>query len=198
MRLRLAARRAGGGAGLLLAAGLLIAPGGCAGRGRDVVTVDVPFVQQPEDRCGTAAVAMILAHYGASPDFEALDRDIHLPALSGSIPELLADAARRRGFSAGLLRDGEAELRQRLAAGQPLILLLAPSGEEPRGHFVVATGYQTRRGALRVHSGMRPDRWWTAGAWRPRWEAAGSRGVWILPVPADPPNLPAASGQGME
>lgn len=127
---------------------------------------------------------MVLRFYGDHPDSEALDRAIHIPALSGSIPALLAAAAQQEGFAADALRSSEEEIHRLLAAGYPPIIMLGPAGEAPQGHFVVATGYQPRNGALRVHSGSRADRWWSAAAWRPRWENAGRWIVWIRPVQA--------------
>ena len=181
------ARPAGGwgrwvcaGGGLALA-GLLAA---CVSPHRGACRVAVPFVAQSPDRCGTAAVDMVLRFYGHDPDPEALDRAIHIPALAGSIPALLAAAARKEGFAAEARRSSEAELQRLLAAGQPPIVMLGPAGETPQGHFVVATGYQPRTGALRVHSGSRADQWWSAQAWRPRWESAGRWIVWIRPAQA--------------
>lgn len=167
----------------------------CVSPNRGASRVAVPFVAQAPDRCGTAAVDMVLRFYGHDPDPEALDRAIHIPALAGSIPALLAAAARQEGFAAEVRRSTEEELQRLLAAGQPPIVMLGPAGAEPQGHFVVATGYQPRTGALRVHSGSRADQWWAANAWRPRWEKAGRWIVWIRPAQVLPLDLPPSLEQ---
>lgn len=141
--------------------------------------LDVPFLEQPPDRCGPASVAMVVRYYGLAPDMDALNRDIHIPALAGSIPALLAEGARRQGLAAEVRRCSEPEIHALIADGFPLIVLLAPAGKEPRGHFVVATGSNPRTGALRVHSGARQDHWLSPRQWRKRWEKAGSQIVLI-------------------
>ena len=163
----------------LLAGALLVS---CAAPEQGVHLLDVPFLEQPPDRCGTAAVAMVVRFYGISPDMEALDRNIHIPALAGSIPALLAEGARRQGLDAEVRRCTEREIHALIAEGFPLIVMLAPVGKELRGHFVVATGSNPKTGALRVHSGARPDRWISSGHWRKRWKKAGCQIVLIRPA----------------
>jgi ABC-type bacteriocin/lantibiotic exporter with double-glycine peptidase domain len=168
----------------------------CVSSNRAAIRLDVPFVAQPPDRCGTAAVEMILRYYGVTPDPAALDRAIHIPALAGSIPALLVEGSRRAGFAADSLVVAEEEIYRKLAAGSPLVVLLAPAGDDPRGHFIVATGANPRTGALRVHSGNRANRWWPATSWRSRWEQAGRQIVWIRPEPAAAAGLDGAPGLG--
>lgn len=144
--------------------------------------LDVPFTEQPDDLCGPASVAMVARFYGVEPDLEKLEQDVFLPALAGSIPDLLAEGARRQGLAAEVVRCEEPQLHEWLAAGVPLILLLAPNGKDPRGHFVVATGSKPAQSALRVHSGSRQNRWWPARHWKKRWEKAGNVIVLIRPA----------------
>lgn len=144
--------------------------------------LDVPFLEQPEGHCGPTSVAMVARFHGVEPDLEKLEQDVLLPVLDGSIPELLAEGARRQGLSAEAVRCDVAQLHEWLAAGFPLILLLAPTGQDPRGHFVVATGSKPATGALRVHSGNRPNRWWAARRWKKRWEDAGNKVVLVRPA----------------
>jgi ABC-type bacteriocin/lantibiotic exporter with double-glycine peptidase domain len=171
-------RRRGVPAALLVGA-LLVS---CASPEREVRLLDVPFLEQPPDRCGTASVAMVARFYGISPDMEALDRDIHIPALAGSIPALLAEGARRQGLDAEVRRCTEGEVHALISDGFPLIVMLAPAGREPRGHFVVATGSNPQTGALRIHSGSQKDRWISSGHWRKRWKKAGCQIVLLRPA----------------
>ena len=168
----------GGGLGVV---GAVLLLGSCASPERGARVLEVPFMAQPPDRCGPAAVAMVARHHGVEPDLEALERDIHIPALSGSIPALLAEGARKQGLAAEVRSCGEPELLELMGEGIPPILMLAPAGGEPRGHFVVVTGLNPRTGALRVHSGESRDRWLAPEDWRERWRRAGGVAVVIRP-----------------
>ena len=151
----------------------------CASPERGAHLLDVPFLEQLPDRCGPVSVAMVARFYDVEPDMDALDRDIHIPALAGSIPALLAEGARRQGLAAEVRACSEPEIHELIGAGFPLIVMLAPAGKDPRGHFVVATGSNPKTGALRVHSGARQDRWIAPRHWRKRWEKAGNKIVLI-------------------
>ena len=163
----------------LVSAGLLAA---CTAPKQGAHLLDVPFLEQPDDLCGPASVSMVARFYGVAPDLEKLEQDVFLPALAGSIPDLLAEGARRQGLDAEVVRCEEPQLHEWLAAGFPLILLLAPAGKDPRGHFVVATGSKPAKSALRVHSGSRQNRWLAARHWKKRWEEAGNKIVLIHPA----------------
>lgn len=154
-------------------------------------SISVPFLAQPPDLCGPAALYMIERFFGFRPDFDAIVAAAHLPALKGSIPELLADAARRDGFQAAVLRDIQftSTLHALLLAGQPLILLLGPDPEavdgDPRGHFIVLTSHDLATDDITAHSGTTKNRTYAAEQWIPRWNAAGNIAVWIAPAPED-------------
>lgn len=165
--------------------GVLLAA--CVSPEKGTHLLDVPFIQQPPDHCGSASVAMVARFYGVEPDGDALDRDIFVPALSGSIPALLAEGARRQGLAAEVRHCSEEELHALISAGMPLIVLLAPVGDSPRGHFVVATGSNPATGALRVHSGTRPNHWLSRRAWQARWIRADRAVVLIRPLDSVPP-----------
>lgn len=164
---------------------LLLLAAGCASprlRPGDVA-LRVPFVSQPPGLCGPAALAMVERHFGRPGDFEALSAFLDLPALGGTIPELVAEAARRDGLDAAVAVLPPGEIPGLLASGLPPILLLAPASPEddPRGHFLVATGWRPATGALRAHTGRSENRWLAAEEWRERYLAAGSRAVLVAP-----------------
>lgn len=140
---------------------------------------DVPFLEQPPDRCGAASVAMVAQRLGFQLDPAALDRDIFIPALSGTVPDVMAEGARRHGLAARVAECSNEDLAQLLREGIPPIVMLGPEHGDLRGHFVVATGLNPRTGALRVHSGKSRDRWLSQNAWLPRWLQARRRVVII-------------------
>ena len=163
---------------LLLAACTALPPG------ERKTTLAVPFIAQPDDRCGPVALAMVEGYYGRKPDLPALESATLIPALGGTIPDLLVQAARDDGFSADLLHLSPDQLFAELRIGRPLVLLLAPDPdrpEDPRGHFIVATGCDPHSRALRAHTGDRKNVWLPAGEWLPRYQAAGSTVVFVTP-----------------
>lgn len=146
--------------------------GGCLSPERTVL-IDVPFQEQPQDRCGAASVGMVAQYLGFDLDMEALDREVYIPALAGTVPELMVEGARKQGLWARVEKGSEADLQQWLEEGTPPILLLAPAGDSTKGHLVVVTGLNVQTGALRVHSGRDRNRWMSRKAWQPRWTEAG-------------------------
>jgi len=141
--------------------------------------LDVPFLEQPVDRCGAASAAMVAQYYGRALDQAELDRFALIPALAGTTPELLVEGVERQGWQAEVVRGDTSSLAAYLSSGAPVIVMLGPAGADPRGHFVVATGWDPNRQALRVHSGQSKNRWIKYAGWYPRWEAAGLRLVMI-------------------
>lgn len=129
---------------------------------------------------------MVETYYGATPDLDALLAYVQIPALSGTIPELLAEAARRDGFTADLLTLTPMQIHAILLSGKPLILLLGPdpaTPDDPRGHFLVATGYRPKARFLRVHTGYRKNVWLPESDWLPRYQSAGSSALLLSPAP---------------
>jgi hypothetical protein len=104
--------------------------------------IDVPFLAQTPDLCGGAAVAMVMRYWGTRDvfpqDFASL-----VDKSEGGIPAItLTTAVRDRGWQAlplsGRDDDGHADIRNHIAAGRPLIALIAVA---PRTfHYVVIVG----------------------------------------------------------
>lgn len=175
-------------AAVLLAAALLAAaiPSCTTPPAARTAKLSVPFLPQPPDRCGAVALAMVETYYGAAPDLDALLSYVQIPALAGTIPELLAEAARRDGFTAELLTLTPMQIHAILLSGKPLILLLGPdpdTPDDPRGHFLVATGYRPKSRSLRVHTGYRKNVWLPEADWLPRYRTAGSSALLLSPAP---------------
>lgn len=148
--------------------------------------LSVPFLPQPPDQCGAVALAMVETYYGTQPDLDALVAYVQIPALSGTIPDLLVEAARQNGFNAELLSLNPMQIHALLLAEKPLILLLGPdpnTPNDPRGHFIVATGYRPKTRTLRAHTGQRKNIWLPESAWLPRYQSAGSTAILLSPAP---------------
>jgi hypothetical protein len=113
--------------------------------------VDVPYVSQSELLCGGAAAAMLMRHAGArgvhAEDFSSLvDRRRH-----GIAAADLRRALAERGFDVHTASGSPAAVRERLAAGQPVMALI--EDRPGRNHYVVIVGWQD--GAVVYHDPAR-------------------------------------------
>jgi Peptidase_C39 like family len=110
--------------------------------GSDPATVGpiltVPFLPQTDALCGGAAAAMVFRFWGHRradvQQFEPLV-DRHAGGIADTV---LVDAVRRGGWNAVRLDGSVDTIREHIAAGHPLILLIAD--RPSRYHYVVAVG----------------------------------------------------------
>lgn len=130
----------------LLAAALA---GGCAAPAP--VRVDVPFHVQEEGHCGEAALAMLLEHAGKPADPALLRRRLHLPALHGTVTDLMVEVSRDQGVPARKINAPDRASAERSMTA-PMAVLLGPFRQGRVGHYVVVTGFQHGRWVA-VHSG---------------------------------------------
>jgi ABC-type bacteriocin/lantibiotic exporter with double-glycine peptidase domain len=124
----------------------------CAIAAANTAWLDVPYVQQVKDGCGSAAVAMVVQYWAlqfpelqkAAADTERIDK--LLPATSEGIRgEALKAYLERNGFSAYIF-DGEVgDLRHHLEKGRPVIVCLAPGGPKKPLHYAVVVGINDNR-----------------------------------------------------
>jgi hypothetical protein len=137
--------------------------------------LDVPIVKLARERCGQAALAMVLRYYGADPDaLREVDSADH-PALRDSSITDLAGAARRAGYEAAVATLSPDSLIDLLADGVPPILLYrsdSTSATVPR--FGVVTGWDATRAVFTLHDGGERPRVMRLGDLVEEWETAGS------------------------
>lgn len=137
----------------------------------------VPFVPQPKDGCAAAALAMVMRHWGASADVEAIAAELREPELRGIRGSRLEAFARGRGFTAVAYKGDLAQLRDYLDKGRPLIVAW---GLEKGAHDVVVVGEED--GTVVVHdpaegAGRRVE----TAEFERRWQRAGYWTLLVLP-----------------
>jgi ABC-type bacteriocin/lantibiotic exporter with double-glycine peptidase domain len=140
--------------------------------------LEVPIVEQARERCGPAALEMVLRYYGADPAaLEATGR-AYDPILRGSLITDLAAAARHAGYDATVARLTADSLIALLDQGVPPIVLYQ-SGRGPltAGHFGVVTGWDSTRAAFTLNDGGSRPRVTRRGELVKRWETAGARAL---------------------
>lgn len=137
----------------------------------------VPVVRQAPERCGPAALEMVMRFYGAD-SAGPLARRAYDPVLRGALITDLAAAARRGGFRAAVERPGEDSLRALLGAGVPPVLLYDRGGGPlVRRHYGVLVGWDPARGEYVLHDGGALPRRIGRDELMRRWRAAGGQAL---------------------
>ena len=112
----------------------------------------VPFFPQREYQCGPAALATLLATYGAKVTPDELVPQVYIPARKGSLQIEMLAAARRHGMVSYQLAPRFGDLLREIAAGNPVIVL-QNLGLRDGWHYAVAMGYDYDWGKLYLRSG---------------------------------------------
>ena len=149
-----------------------------AARGAVKTALAVPLVRQVRERCGQAALTMVLIYYGAAPSALREVDAAYDPALRGSLITDLAGAARRAGFDADVATLTPDSLIHLLDDGVPPILLYQNGpGPITLRHFGVVTGWDAARSAFTLNDGTAHPRVTRRSDLVKRWETAGSQAL---------------------
>ena len=114
--------------------------------------LDVPFVVQKPGYCGPAALAMLAGFYGQSVSQDDIANAIYLPDIHGTLTADLANYAKKFNLWTRQYRGTTTDIRQKLAAGVPVIVL-GKFGSKL--HFFVVLGFDEFAGTVLVHSDQR-------------------------------------------
>jgi ABC-type bacteriocin/lantibiotic exporter with double-glycine peptidase domain len=176
-------------AGLLLT--LIAVFGQSAPEGGPGIWLDVPFVKQTEDGCGSAAIAMLLQYWIAHgtavasdrADAASIQKKLYSRKARGIFASDMERYFRESGFREFALRGAWSDLREHLQQGRPIIISMQPGSAKAPLHYVVVTGVDWQREAIFVND---PARGKLLRVERPEfekeWQAAGN---WmLLAVPA--------------
>lgn len=146
------------------------------------ISVDVPIVVQTRERCGQAALEMVLRRYGADSSAIAGTSRAYDPVLRGSLITDLAAVARRGGYDAVVATLGPDSLIALLAAGVPPIVLYQ-NGRGPLTvrHFGVVTGWDPERETFTLNEGGKHPRVVRRSDLAKRWRTAGSQALIVRP-----------------
>ncbi|HWQ53971.1 MAG TPA: C39 family peptidase [Bryobacteraceae bacterium] len=152
--------------------------------------IDVPFVRQEREGCGSAAASMVMRHWmvnGARVDPDAADaaaiqRALHSSSAKGIYASSLRRYFERHGFTVHLVHGEMEDLQHHVARGRPLIACLEPR----RGdlHYVVVVGIDQDKDEVIVHDPARGSFLREKGAgFRERWKATGNWTLLAVPTP---------------
>jgi hypothetical protein len=158
--------------------GCVISVNSSQGRRAGQTALAVPMVRQARERCGQAALAMVLRYYGADSAAIHECESAYDPALHGSLITDLAGAARRAGYRASVATLTPDSVVRLLDDGVPPILLYQNgTGPLTVRHFGVVTGWDRTRSRFTIHDGSARPFVTTRGDLAKRWETAGSQAL---------------------
>ncbi|HET7225956.1 MAG TPA: C39 family peptidase [Candidatus Eisenbacteria bacterium] len=152
-------------------------------RGEATARLAVPIVTQRPERCGPAALAMVMRYYGADPATAARADSAYDPALHGTLVTDLAAQARRAGFAAEVVTLDTDSLARLVADGVPVIVLYQ-NGPLPLTvpHYGVVVGWDPGRRRFTLHDGGAVPRTLAAGDLARRWKRAGGQALLVRPA----------------
>jgi ABC-type bacteriocin/lantibiotic exporter with double-glycine peptidase domain len=158
------------------------------------IWLQVPYVKQTEEGCGSASLAMLLQYWSAHgatvaaarSDAAVIQKQLYSRKAHGIFASEMERYLRESGFREFAVRGEWSDLRQHLAQGRPLIISIQPGNQKVPLHYVVVTGMDWQREAVFVHD---PARGELLRIERPdferQWQAA--RNWMLLAVPAVAP-----------
>lgn len=147
------------------------------------VQLPVPVIRQAPERCGTAALAMVMRFHGADSAALATAAAAYDPVLRGSLITDLAAAARRAGFEARVAAMPEESLQVMLGQGLPPVLLYRRGiGALSVGHYGVLVGWDPARERYAMNDGGASTRRVARADLMRRWRAAGGLALVVRPV----------------
>jgi predicted double-glycine peptidase len=158
------------------------------------IWLDVPFVKQTTEGCGSASIAMLLQYWSAHrvlvaagrDDADAIQRQLYSRKGRGIFASDVERYLKESGFRVFALRGNWGDLREHLTQGRPLIVSLEPGSTRAPLHYVVVTGMDWQREAVFVND---PARGKLLRMERPEFEkqSLAARNWMLLAVPANAP-----------
>ena len=155
------------------------------------IWLDVPFIRQTAEGCGSASIAMLLRYWGAhgTPvaagrgDADAIQKLLYSRKGHGIFASDVERYLKESGFRVFALRGSWGDLREHLAQGRPLIISLEPGNSRAPLHYVVVSGMDWQREAVFVND---PARGKLLRIERPEFEKEwlAARNWMLLAVPA--------------
>jgi predicted double-glycine peptidase len=125
--------------------------------------LDVPFIKQTEEGCGSAALAMLLQYWGAQgvaldarrANPAAIQQKLFSRKAHGIFASDMERYLKESGFHAYGYPGEWQDLREHLEKGRPVIISLQPKGNKTRFHYVVVAGMDWTHEAVFVNDPAR-------------------------------------------
>jgi ABC-type bacteriocin/lantibiotic exporter with double-glycine peptidase domain len=123
------------------------------------VWIDVPFVSQSKDGCGSASISMVISYWEKtdgptarpSADPEKIQAALFSPAAHGIPVSAMQKYFHESGYRVFAFHGQWGDLKHHLERGRPLIASLRASGPHGPLHYVVVAGIDLERGYVFVN-----------------------------------------------
>jgi len=127
------------------------------------VWLDVPYVKQSEDGCGSAVISMLLeywnahgAHVGSQrADATAIEKQLYSRKARGIHASDMESYLKESGFRMFPLNGDWKDLLEQLKQGRPLIASIQPGSSRTPLHYVVVTGIDWQSEAVFINDPAR-------------------------------------------
>ena len=146
--------------------------------GDSIIIENVPFFPQEDFQCGPASLAMILNYNGVHVTPDDIAKEIFSESAGGTLTIDMVLYAQRRGLSAFQHKGSMEELKESIASGYPVIVLVDYGYSlYKRNHYMVVKGYNSR--GIIVHSGKNKDKFIATKDFLKTWEKTN---FWTLGI----------------
>jgi uncharacterized protein YvpB len=155
--------------------------------------LDVPFVKQEKNGCGSASIAMVMQYWhkqqgrssGDSAQAAQIHQALYVPGADGIYASAMERYFQEHEFGTFSFRGDWEVLKQHLQKGRPLIAALKPSGSNGSLHYVVVVGLDPEKDLLLLNDPwqrklLKQDR----PAFEKQWSATGQWTLLALPQSA--------------
>lgn len=116
--------------------------GSCMAEAPTAIRLDgVPKVQQLTNYCGPACVAAVMQFHGSKTGQAEIGKAIYRPSLGATTGADMLYYSRNAGYAAYSWNSSIEDVKKKLAAGCPVIVLEQNSESDTSGHYRVLTGY---------------------------------------------------------
>jgi ABC-type bacteriocin/lantibiotic exporter with double-glycine peptidase domain len=127
------------------------------------IWLDVPYVKQSEDGCGSAAISMLLQYWnvhGAGIDPQrasaaAIQKLLYSRKARGIYASEMESYLKESGFRVFPLTGDWKDILEQLKQGRPLLVTLQPGDAKAPLHYVVVTGVDWQTGAVFINDPAR-------------------------------------------
>lgn len=157
--------------------------------------LDVPFVKQTEEGCGSAAIAMLLQYWSAHgtaiaagrADADAIQRRLYSRKARGIYASDMQRYLQESRFRVFVIRGDWSSLREHLSKGRPLIATIQPTANKAPLHYVVVTGIDWEHAAVFLNDPARGKLLRVERAeFEKEWQAASNWMLLAVPDTAEP------------
>ena len=155
--------------------------------------LDVPFIKQEKNGCGSASTAMVMQYWhqqqgrplSDSAQAAQIHRALYVPGADGIYASAMERYFQENEFRTFSFRGDWEVLQQHLQKGRPLIAALKPAGSNGALHYVVVVGLDPKKDIILLNDPaqrklLKQDR----SDFERQWSATGEWTLLALPQPA--------------